>query len=405
MIAPGGASPGAGFAAAARVGQLPRGGLVALLREARSRGDVIDLAVGTPSAPPTPGELIEEACIAVRSGANQYEDPAGNRELRAQIARSLGTVANPDTEITITVGASEALAVALLTTVDPGDEVIVLEPFYENFLGAVALAGGQPRFVRMHPPGWRFEQRELAAAFGPRTRAIIVNTPANPTGRMLDRGEFAAIAELCERWNVTVISDEVYAALTFDGRVHISAAAVPGLADRSIVIGSLSKSHAVSGWRLGFLRAGPQRTRALREVHVATTSGAPAPLQRAAAMAGVLEPGVWDPAPQLQDLRDRAVEIFSGIGLTCPPCEGACYLMAGIGPVTDEESGTYVRELVDQAGVLVVPGTFFFADQRYGAHFVRIAFNRPRETIDAAGRRMTRQGLSPAFAPSFPGRS
>lgn len=372
---------------AARVRQLPDGGLVALLREGRA-ADVVDLAAGTPGAPRTSERLIEAACLAVRSGANQYEDPAGNAELRAQVADTFGTPADPATEITITVGASEALCVALMSTVDPGDEVIVLEPFYENFLGAVALAGGRPRFVPMYAPDWRFDPGELAAAFNRSTRAIVINTPTNPTGRVLDREELGQIAELCARWNVTVISDEVYAACVFDDRAHVSVADLPELRDRAIVIGSLSKSHAISGWRLGFLRADPVRTKALRDVHIATTSGAAAPLQRAAAAAGVLVPGAWDPAPQLRRLRDRTVEIFSGIGLACGRTEGGCYVMADIRPHTDLDCHAYVRELLAEAGVLIAPGGFFFADQRRGAPFVRIAFNRPPELLEAAARRL-----------------
>ncbi|MGD0069915.1 MAG: pyridoxal phosphate-dependent aminotransferase [Streptosporangiaceae bacterium] len=385
----------AGFSCAARVGQLPRGGLVALLREGRARGDVVDLAVGTPSAPATPGALIEGACAALRAGVNQYADPAGDPELRAGLARLLAVPADPDTEITVTVGASEALALALLATVNPGDEVIVLEPFYENFIGAVALAGGQPRFVRMHPPRWRFDENELAPMFGPHTRAIIVNTPGNPTGRVLDQGEFAVIARLCDRWNVTVISDETYAALTFDGQDHLSAAAVPGLAQRCIVIGSLSKSHAVSGWRLGFAWAEPRRTEAIRALHMATTSGAAAPLQRAAATSGALGAAGREPARQLQELRNLTVEILSGMGLACTAAEGGCYIMADIRPVTSEDSEAYAHRLMTEAGVLVTPGTLFFDDPPAGRPYIRVAFNRPRGTLEVAGRRLARYSTTP----------
>ncbi|QFU89761.1 pyridoxal phosphate-dependent aminotransferase [Amycolatopsis sp. YIM 10] len=380
-----------------RVRQLPEGGLISLLRDARSRGSV-DLATGTPAAPQPADEVIEAACTALRNGVNQYEDPSGNAALRAGIADSLRPAANPDTEITVTVGATEAMLTALLSTVDPGDEVIVAEPFYDNFLGAIALTGARPRFVRLHAPDWRFDPAELAAAFGPRTKAMILNTPHNPTGRVFDRAELDQLAELCTRWNVTLISDEVYSAYTFDGRQHLSVAEVPGLADRSIVVGSLSKSHALSGWRIGFLRAAPACTSVLRQVHISTTGGTAAPLQRAVLESGILAPGAWQPAPQLQRMRDTVVETFTGIGLACGRPEGGCYLMADIRPVTSGDCESYVKLLLDHAGVLIAPGTLLYDDRPAGEHFVRIAFNKADEIIEDAARRIegSRKALSAA---------
>nr|QEO73554.1 aminotransferase [uncultured bacterium] len=379
------------FRPAYRVGELPRGGLIAVLRDGRKPG-VIDLAAGTPGAPRTSTELIDAACAALRGGANQYEDPAGNAELRAQLAASFAVPADPETEITVTVGASEGLCLSLMSTVDPGDEVIVLEPFYENFLGAIGLVGGRPRFVRMRPPDWRYDPAELAAAFGPRTKAIVLNSPANPTGRVLTRAELAEIAELCARWDVTVISDEAYAKFVFDGRQHVSVADLPELRSRSFVIGSLSKSHAVSGWRLGFVRAEPRRTQALRDVHIATTCGTAGPLQRAAAQAGVIAPGAWNPAPHLQELRDRVVAVLVGAGISCVQPEGGCYVMADIRSLTDQDCLSWVGDLVQRTGVLFAPGLFFFQDESRGSSFVRAAFNRPVATIDMAAERLLGAG-------------
>ncbi len=373
--------------AAARARSLPEGGLVTLLRHGRTRA-AVDLAAGTPQAPSPPANLIEAACAALHAGVNQYEDPAGNIGLRSQIARSFHTPADPDTEITVTTGATEALHVALLSTVDAGDEVIVLEPYYDNFIGAIALSGAQPRFVRTQAPDWRVDPEELAAAFGPRTRAIILNTPANPTGRMLDADDLALIAGLCARWGVTVISDEVYSAFTFDGREHLSVMDVPELRDRAVVVGSLSKSHAISGWRIGFLRASPARTAVLREVHIATTGGTAAPLQHAVMASELLTPDNWNPAPLLQELRDRTVEIFTSAGLACTRPEGGCYVMADLGLVTDLAAHSFVDRMIDETGVLIVPGTYFYAEPKAGERFVRIAFNRPLETIEAAATRL-----------------
>ncbi len=198
------------FPVAARVGKLARSGLFKLLSEGHGE-KVVDLALGVPGAPATPPRLIETACAALREGINQYEVPDGNLELRRRIAAALPTPTDPLTELTVTVGASEALSAAVLATVNPGDEVIVFEPFYENFLSAIALAGGVPRPVRVHAPDWRYDPAELRASFGPRTTAIVLCTPNNPTGHMLTPQEFAEIAELCERWNAVVISDEIYA--------------------------------------------------------------------------------------------------------------------------------------------------------------------------------------------------
>ncbi|HJP72731.1 MAG TPA: aminotransferase class I/II-fold pyridoxal phosphate-dependent enzyme [Pseudonocardiaceae bacterium] len=371
---------------AQRVGNLPVSGLAGLLRGGLA--GMVDLATGTPAAPQPPPALLEQACAALRAGVNQYANLIGNPELRGQIAGSLGTPADPDTEITVTIGATEALTVALLATVDPGDEVIVFEPFFDNFLGAIALAGGRPRFVQMRAPDWRFDAEELAAAFGPRTKAILLNTPNNPTGKMLDRGEAELIAQLCEKWNVTVVSDEVYAAYTFDGRAHLSVSDVPALARRSIVLGSFSKSHAISGWRVGYLRADPLVSQTLRQVHVSVCGSAAAPLQHAIAAAGVLSGETWNPAADMQRLRDRAAGIFSDLGLDCGTTEGGCYVMADLSTATDTDSAGFADLLRTQAKVMIAPGTFFYADPRDGARFVRIAFNKSPHTLDEAQNRL-----------------
>jgi N-succinyldiaminopimelate aminotransferase len=371
---------------ASRAQALRDGGLVALVREG-SRIGAVDLAVGTPQAPQPPDELLAAAADAMRAGHNQYEDPSGIRGLRTLIAGTLTTPADPDTEITITVGATEGLCVAVLTAVDPGDEVIVLEPFFENFLGPVAIANGQPRFVRLRPPHWRLDPDELASAFGPRTRAIILNTPHNPTGRVFDLQELEHIAYLCDRWNTTVICDEVYAAYTFGGRRHISPADLPDLRQRSISIGSFSKSHAISGWRLGFLRATPERTSALRRVHVATTSGASAPLQHAMLAANLFGTDRWNPAPSMEDMAGKALDLVRQAGMRAEAPEGGCYVMADIRPVTGDDSASFATRLLEKAGVLVAPGTFFYADPADGAAHIRVAFNRTPETLaDAASR-------------------
>ncbi|MEW1614267.1 MULTISPECIES: pyridoxal phosphate-dependent aminotransferase [unclassified Streptomyces] len=348
---------------------------------ARARG-AIDLAVGTPGYPEPSHEIVEAAADAMRGGRNQYDHPSGDLLLRERIAATLDTPTEPATELTVTVGATEALCVALLATLDPGDEVVLLEPGYEQFKAAVALAGGVPRFVPLQPPSWRYDPADLAAAFTPRTRAVLLNSPSNPTGRVLGRRELEEIAELCERYDVTVICDEVYSTFVFDDRPRISVTQVPGLAERSIVVGSLSKSHAISGWRLGFLRADAARTEVLRRVHEVTTNGAATPLQVAVGMAA-LSVDLPTATAQMERRRDLAQEIFSRMGMKFAPVEGGCFLFADVEPLTGgRRSGTaFVHELLERAGVLLVPGGPFFADPARGEQYVRIAFNRSTEVL------------------------
>lgn len=374
---------------AGRTQQLSAGGLVELLGDNRAT-DAVDLATGTPSSPPTSDRLIAAACSALRSGSNQYEDPKGNRGLRRLISDSLTTPADPEQEITITVGGTEALLVALLAVIDPGDEVIVFEPYYDNFLGPIALAGAVPRFVPLREPDWRFDGEELAAAFGARTKAVILNTPHNPTGRMFDREELELLSTLCAMHDVAVVSDEVYSAFTFDDRAHVSVADLPSLAGRSIVVGSLSKSHALSGWRVGFLRAPAELTRVLRKVHIATTGGTTAPLQQALLDSGVLLPGAWTPAPALQKSRDRVAEMFDAVGVRCRLPQGGCYIMADIRTATRDDSTTYAARLLAECGVLVVPSSVLYSNPADGASFVRIAFNKSKTVIEEAAIRLSR---------------
>ncbi|MGW4729256.1 pyridoxal phosphate-dependent aminotransferase [Streptomyces shenzhenensis] len=375
-------------AVSSRAALLPGSSLGELLLLARERG-AIDLALGTPGYPEPAPDLIEAAVDAMRSGRNQYDHPSGDLPLRERIAETLVPGTDPHTELTVTVGATEALCVALLATVDPGDEVVLLDPGYEQFRAAVTLAGAVPRFVPLHPPAWRYDPADLAAAFGPRTRAVLLNSPANPTGRVLERGEFDEIAALCERWDATVVCDEVYGTFVFDGRPWLSVTEVPGLAERSIVVGSLSKSHAVSGWRLGFLRADAARTETLRRVHELTTNGAATPLQVAVGTAA-LTMDLRTAAQEMSRRRDLVQDTFSRKGMKFAPTEGGCYLFADVSPLTGRRhsSRRFVLELLDEAGVLLAPGAPFFAEPTRGEQYVRIAFNRQTDLLHEVERRV-----------------
>jgi aminotransferase len=333
--------------------------------------------------------MIEEAAAAMRAGQNQYLVPAGDALLRQRIAGTLGTPTDPDTELTITVGAAEGLCLALLATVDPGDEVILFTPGFERFTSTAELFGAKPVFVPVQAPGWHHDPADLAAAFTARTRAIILNTPGNPTGRVLTRRELEEIAELCRRWDVTVICDEVYREFVYDGRAHLSVTDVPGLAERSIVVGSLSKSHAVSGWRLGYVRADRERTEAIRRVHELTTNGAAAPLQVAAGKAAQ-SADLALAASEMERRRDLAQDIFSRFGMKFAPVEGGCFLLGDISPLAGagQDCTAFVRELLDTTGVLLMPAAPLFAGDDRGKHYVRIAFNRRIETLREAERRL-----------------
>ncbi|MEU5029306.1 pyridoxal phosphate-dependent aminotransferase [Streptomyces milbemycinicus] len=368
----------------ARVRRLIEGRMFDLLAEA-NRSAALDLALGVPGAPEPSPMAVEAACRAVRAGRNQYEVAAGHPLLRRWIAGTLPGDVDPDTELTITVGASEALAAATLSVLDPGDEVVIFEPYYENFVNAVVLAGGVPRFVRCRAPEWRFDPDELRSAFGPRTRAVIVSTPNNPTGHMLDPGEWAEIARLCRQWDAVVISDEIYGGFTFT-KPHQSVLEVPDLAGRRLLVGSLSKSHAVSGWRLGYLCADAGLTAVARQVHATLCAGAPAPLQAAVAEAAAEDPLFAAPADDLRAQCDRVVGMVRGIGLHATVPDGGCYVMAGVPAGTDGDS--LARQLIREAGVLVAPGSLFHVDATAGAGHVRVAFNRSMSFLDEADGRL-----------------
>ncbi|WP_338772973.1 pyridoxal phosphate-dependent aminotransferase [Nocardia vulneris] len=372
---------------AERVGRLPSGGLAALLHT-DGIADLVNLAVGTPGFPAPAAALTDAASAALRSGAHQYADPAGLLALRTRIAAGLPDTPDPETELTVTVGGSEGLAVALLSSVDPGDEVVVLEPFYENFLGAIALSGGIPRFVRLRGPHWLPDPGELAAAFGPRTRAIILNSPGNPTGTVLPRALLEQVAVLCEKWDVTAVSDEVYAPFVYDHEHHCSVASVAGLAERSIVIGSLSKSHAVSGWRLGFLRARPPWTRLLRAVHVATTVCASTPLQHAAASVELFGPWLHEVVAEMRARRNQATALLREAGFRCAPPRGGCYILADTQAVSTSASPALAQTLAARCGVLIAPATAFYAQPADGNGHVRVAFNRSEATLAIARARL-----------------
>jgi len=258
-----------------------------MTRLCRAHG-AVNLAQGFPDFA-APREIKDAACRAIEADVNQYAITWGAKGFRDAIAakaeRVYGMSVDPEREVAVTCGATEAMIASILAVVDPGDEVVVFEPFYENYGPDAILAGAVPRFVPLRPPDWSFDPDELAAAFSSATRGLIFNTPNNPTGKVFDRGELETIAQLCRKWDVVCFSDEIYEHIVYDGARHVPIATLPGMADRTVTINALSKTYSVTGWRVGWTIASPELTSGIRKVHDFLTVGAAAPLQEAGAAA------------------------------------------------------------------------------------------------------------------------
>src|SRR6516225_5702490 len=296
----------------------------------------VNLAQGMPDFP-APAELKAAACRAIESDINQYAITWGSKNLREAVAEhaawQLGLAVDPETEITVTCGSTEAMLVALLSLINPGDEVILSEPFYENYWPDCVLSGALPRFVPLRPPGWTFDPDELASAFNDRTKAIILCNPNNPTGTVFSRDDLEAIAGLCHHWDVIAATDEIYEHIIYDGRPHIALAGLDGMRERSVTISGMSKTYAVTGWRVGTMIAPAHLTHAFRQVHDYVSIGAAAPLQAAGAFAYRMPREYYAKlAADYQARRDRLCSALIAIGFDLEPPQGAYYVMAGITP-------------------------------------------------------------------------
>jgi aminotransferase len=359
--------------------------------EARRHG-AVNLAQGMPDFP-APAEVKAAACRAIEADINQYAITWGAHELRRAIAEHadwyLGLRVDPETEITVTCGSTEAMLVALLSLINPGDEVILTQPFYENYWPDCVLAGAEPRFVPLRPPHWRFDLDELAAAFTDRTKALILCNPNNPTGTVFSRGDLEAIAALCRKWDVIAITDEIYEHIIYDGRPHLALAGLDGMWERSVTIGGMSKTYAVTGWRVGTILAPPELTHAFRQVHDFVSIGAAAPLQEAGAVAYRLPRPYYDRlAADYQARRDRFCRVLTEVGFELEPPEGAYYVMTGIEAFGAVDDVAFARYLVQDIGVATVPGSSFFRDKPLGRPYVRFCFCKRDETLDLAAERL-----------------
>jgi aspartate/methionine/tyrosine aminotransferase len=359
--------------------------------------DAINLSQGFPDFP-APEAVKQAALDAVRADINQYTVTWGARALRDAVASELerrhGLRFDPHTQVTICCGATEAMIATMLATVDPGDEVIVFEPFYENYGPDTVLTGAVPRLVRLHEPDWHIDFDALAAAFNNRTRAIIINTPNNPTGKVFTREELQRIAQLCQRWDVLAITDEIYQHIVFDGAVHVPMATIDGMAERTITIRSMSKTFSVTGWRVGWVVASEALTSSIRKVHDFLTVNAPAPLQQACAVALALPDAYYSQlAQEYAARRDLLLEILERHGFTCHRPSGAYYVMTDIAAFGFEDDATFATHLVENVGVAAVPGSSFYHERGSGRTKLRFCFCKKNETMRAADERLA--GLAP----------
>jgi aminotransferase len=354
----------------------------------------INLAQGFPDFS-APEEIKEAARRAITDNVNQYAITWGARNFREAIAekfeRTQGVHADPEREITVCCGATEAMMASLMAVINPGDEVVVFEPFYENYGPDAILSGATPKLVKLRPPDWSFDKDELAAAFGPATKAIILNTPNNPTGKVFRRDELEFIRDLCVRANALVITDEIYEHMLYDGAVHLSPAGIEGLRDRTITINALSKTYSVTGWRVGWAIAPPAITSAIRKVHDFLTVGAAAPLQQAGAVGlGFADDYYRKLGEQYLERRNRMLGILEQAGFRCFRPSGAYYIMTDISGFGFPDDVAFARYLVarDGMGVAAVPGSSFFANPIDGSQMIRFAFCKTENTLVEAARRL-----------------
>jgi aminotransferase len=357
----------------------------------------VSLAQGFPDFA-CPPELKEAAAAAVADDINQYAITWGSKPLRDAIAASTprhfagwGAI-DPETQVTVTCGATEAMVAAMLGLVDPGDEIVIFEPYYENYGPDAILTGAVPRYVTLHEPDWAIDPDELRAAFGPRTRGIVVNSPHNPTGKVFRRDELDLIAALCVEFDAIAFTDDIYEHIVFEGE-HIPLATLPGMAERTVSIHSMSKSYSVTGWRIGWTIASPELSVGIRRVHDFLTVGAAAPLQAAAVVAlGFPDVYYADLVAGYRERRDILVPALREAGFRVHDPAGAYYVMTDIADLSEpaEDDVAFALRLIREPGVATVPGSSFYSRPELGRTKVRFAFPKRAETLRAAADRLAR---------------
>ncbi|HYQ16467.1 MAG TPA: aminotransferase class I/II-fold pyridoxal phosphate-dependent enzyme [Polyangiaceae bacterium] len=357
------------------------------------RHGAVNLAQGFPDFP-APDALKEAAKRAIDGDKNQYAITWGAKAFRDALAqkheRFSGVAIDPERELTVCCGSTEAMIAALLATVDPGDEVILFEPWYENYGPDAILSGATPVYVKLHAPNWTYDPAELRAAFSPRTKGIIVNTPHNPTGKVFTREELTEIGALCQEFDALLFTDEIYEHIVYDGAQHVYPMALPGLRERTVMISGLSKTFSVTGWRIGYAIAPPEISAAIRKVHDFLTVGAPAPLQEGAALALAHDDGYFAKlSGEYQRRRDLFLPLVTRAGFVPSAPAGAYYVMAEYPDVGIDDDVAFTRYLIEKIGVAVVPASSFYrTGDAEAKRRIRFCYPKRDETLLEAGRRL-----------------
>ena len=334
-------------------------------------------------------EFKQAGIDAINNNINQYAITWGNRHLRKALAQKYSSQLNididPETEITVTCGATEAMVATFLALINPGDEVIIFEPYYENYSPDTILAGAKPIHVRLYPENWTFNEDELTKAFNHNTKAIIINTPHNPTGKVFSHAELTTIAQLCQKWGVLAITDEIYEHILYDNSKHISIASLPGMEELTVTINSLSKTYSLTGWRVGWAIANSELTQSIRKVHDFLTVGSPAPLQ-AGAVTAINAPNSYyeDLKKDYDTRRSLLMDILDNHGFKYYKPGGAYYLFTDIGSFGYDNDLDFAQNLVEKVKIAVVPGSSFITNETYKHKYVRFCFSRKIETLNQA---------------------
>jgi aminotransferase len=366
-----------------------------MTREALKHG-AVNLSQGFPDFA-APADIKRVAMQAIADDINQYAITWGARDFREAIARKtkwyLGLDVDPETELTVTCGSTEGMIAAMMATVDPGDEVVLFEPFYENYAPDAILSDATPRYVPLHPPDWSFDREQLRAAFNRNTKAIIVCNPNNPTGKVFTRDEMEFIAELCREFDALCFTDEIYEHILYprDGAEieHISMAQIPGMRERTVIVNSMSKTYSVTGWRVGYCFAPPEITGAIRKVHDFLTVGAAAPLQAAGAYALTLPPEYYARLQsEYRARRDLLLPVLENAGFKTFLPDGAYYIMTDISSFGFTDDVEFTRYLIREIGVACVPGSSFYSVPELGRQQVRFCYCKKDETLQLAAERL-----------------
>ncbi|HZT59737.1 MAG TPA: aminotransferase class I/II-fold pyridoxal phosphate-dependent enzyme [Pyrinomonadaceae bacterium] len=378
----------------AKAGRFTESVIREMTREALKHG-AVNLSQGFPDFP-APEEIKRAAAEAITDDVNQYAITWGAKDFREAIAEKtkwyLGLDVDPEAEITVTCGSTEGMIAAMMATVDPGEEVVLFDPYYENYAPDAILSDARPRFVPLRAPEWTFDRDELRAAFNERTKAVILCNPNNPTGKVFTREEMEFIASLCREFDALCFTDEIYEHIVYpraDREVqHISMAQLPGMRERTVVVNSMSKTYSVTGWRVGYVLAPPDITSGIRKVHDFLTVGAAAPLQRAGTYAMRLPRSYYDELRRdYERRRDVLVPVLEEAGFKVFRPDGAYYIMTDISAFGFRNDVEFTRFLVREIGVAVVPGSSFYSRPELGSQQVRFCFCKKDETLDAAAQR------------------